>query len=45
MADCPDGRMDRDKMKQMFAAIMPEVRVGLTKGVFPHFIGVFTLLT
>merc|ERR1719483_79929 len=23
MADCPDGRMDRDKMKVMFNAIMP----------------------
>ena len=26
MADCPDGRMDRDKMKQMFNTIKPEVK-------------------
>ena len=25
MADCPDGRMNRPKMKEMFAAIMPKV--------------------
>ena len=25
MEDCPDGRMDREKMKQMFNAIMPKV--------------------
>ena len=25
MEDCPDGRMDREKMKIMFAAIMPKV--------------------
>lgn len=24
MADCPDGRMNRPKMKEMFAAIMPK---------------------
>ena len=26
MEDCPDGRMDREKMKIMFAAIMPKVK-------------------
>ena len=25
MEDCPDGRMDREKMKQMFNSIMPKV--------------------
>ena len=25
MEDCPDGRMDREKMRVMFAAIMPKV--------------------
>ena len=25
MEDCPDGRMDREKMKVMFAAVMPQV--------------------
>jgi len=25
MEDCPDGRMDREKMKQMFHSIMPKV--------------------
>ena len=28
MADCPDGRMDREKMKVMFKAIMPEGDAG-----------------
>ena len=28
MADCPDGRMDREKMKVMFNAIMPEGDAG-----------------
>ena len=26
MSDCPDGRMDRDKMKVMFKALMPQVK-------------------
>ena len=29
LADCPDGRMDRDKMRVMFAAIMPKVVGGM----------------
>ena len=28
MADCPDGRMDRERMKVMFKAIMPEGDAG-----------------
>ena len=28
MEDCPDGRMDREKMKVMFAAVMPKVVCG-----------------
>ena len=27
VADCPDGRMDREKMRVMFKAIMPEVKL------------------
>ena len=29
MEDCPDGRMERDKMKQMFNAVMPKVAINL----------------
>ena len=25
ISDCPDGRMDKDKMKEMFHAILPKV--------------------
>ena len=28
MADCPDGRMDRERMKVMFKALMPEGDAG-----------------
>ena len=28
MEDCPDGRMDRDKMQTMFKSIIPEGNAG-----------------
>ena len=28
MEDCPDGRMDKDKMKIMFASIIPDGAAG-----------------
>ena len=31
MEDCPDGRMDRDKMQKMFKSVIPDVRENFKK--------------
>ena len=36
MEDCPGGRMDREKMRVMFAAIMPKVVIRMVMVVMIH---------
>ena len=36
MEDCPDGRMDREKMKQMFNSIMPKVYNHIHNYIFSY---------